>query len=188
MYDYDKSISRLVDRVTKINESTWTPTAEAKALNDLANKLDETAALLAEHRWIYLEEAFNADPPADIGIDGIPIKNTEYRAGKYASLYRGIEELAEFSRKEKALLPNAREKRAVKFAALGLLHVRYQCGYRRPSLYDQSEEVTALLTVCKQAKIVLSKERFRGVLKEALDAFEPTFYSDEIDEILVVSQ
>lgn len=188
MFDYDKCISRLIDLVARINTSTWTPTPESKALGELANKLDQTASLLAEHRWIHLEEAFNADPPPDIGFDGMPIKNTEYRAGKYAGLYRGIEELAEFARKEKEKLPNARKKRAVKVAALGLLHVRYQCGHGQPSLYDQGEEVTALLGICEKANMVLSRERLRGLLKEALDTFDPTFCSNEIAEIFVLSQ
>ena len=188
MYDYRESKLRLIDLVREMHQSDWSPTPKSKALEALAKRLCETADLLSESRWTLLEEAFNADPPPATGIDGLPIPLSEHRAGRYRELRYRLYELADFARSEKDRLPNPRERPAVKFAATGLLHIMYQCDFQRPTLYDNSAAVGELEEVCNAASIVLSRERLRGVLSEALSTFDPLMFDSRITAILAHRQ
>lgn len=187
MLDYEKSIAKLIERVGLIHTSGYSPTEESKALNALAQKLDETIGLMDQDSYWELEDAFNQPSPGSVRIDGSKEEDVE-RAGRYANIRWGMYELADFARRKKGELPHRNKKHAVPFAATGLLHIMYQAGKDFPKLYDHSEAVKELGRVCNGANIVLSAERLRGALTESLESFDPNYRDAGIDEILVFAQ
>lgn len=187
MLDYEQSIAKLIDRVKQIHGSTWSPTPEAKALEALANKLDETIKMMDADTYWDIEEAFNQPQPGRIRDDGTKEPDID-RSGHYSSIRWAMYELAEFARTKKEELPNPKKKHALPFAAIGLLHIMYQAGMARPKLYDQSDAVKELGRICDAANIVLSPERLRGALTKALETFDPLYCDDGVNEILVFTQ
>lgn len=187
MLDYEKSIAKLIERVCLIHTSGYSPTEEGKALDALAQKLEETFALMDQAKYWELEYAFNQPGPGSVRIDGSKEEDIE-RAGRYANIRWGMHELAKFARRKKGELPHRNKKHAVPFAATGLLHIMYQAGKGCPKLYDNSEAVRELGRVCEGAGIVLSAERLRGALTASLESFDPNYRDAGIDDILVFAQ
>lgn len=172
MLDYEKSIDRLIERVKLINTSDWKPAQEIKELGDLINQLKNLAAMMDMDCYWDLEEEFN-QPQENWQSDGTTGPKIE-RAGFYSSLRWKLLELAEFAAKKKESLPNPRQRHALPFAAKGLLHIMRECNMDRPALYNDSKSVQELKRICEAAGIVLSNERLRGALSEALADFSPT--------------
>jgi hypothetical protein len=187
MLDYEKSISKLIERVAMINSAKWSPTPEANALETLATRLDETIALIDEDTYWDLEEAFNQPSPGAVRFDGTTEPDVD-RAGHYASIRWGMYELAEFARRKKEELPHRNKKHALPFAAIGLLHIMYRAGKDRPKLYDNSDAVKELERICKGAGVFLSSESMRGALSASLKSFDPAYLDDGIGDILVFAQ
>lgn len=187
MYDYDKSISKLANRVRLMHESNWSPTPEAKALEELAMQLEQTAALMDRDCYWYLEEEFNKPTLGYVRFDGTREPQID-RSGQFANVRYRMIELADFARQQKNELPNPRKRSAPPFAAVALLHIMYQCGKPRPSLYDNSDAVLALGVVLEKAGICLSKERLRGLLTDALKSFDPCYMNEGIEDVLVCGQ
>lgn len=188
MHDYEKYKFRLINLVRQLHESDWAPTPEAKRLDALVNQLETTVSELSDCRWMFLEEAFNSDLPTETGVDGWPVKQLEDRAGRFGILCCRLRELAALARSEKENLPNARFRPAGKFAAKGLLHVMYECGLPRPSMYDDGDAVIELEKVCKEAGIFLSRPTLRGLLSKAFEEFDPCHVDSRIAEILKLTQ
>lgn len=187
MLDYEQSIIKLINRVKLIHEANWSPTPEAKALDALAQKLNETIAMMDESTYWGLEDAFNQPERGWVRFDGTKEPDID-RSGRYAAVRWAMHELAEFAMAKKSELPNSREKRALPFAAMGLLHIMYQSGSDRPSLYINGDAIKKLGDICNDAGIALSPESLKGALKNALDSFDPLYQNDGIVDILVFSQ
>lgn len=187
MLDYEQSIAKLIDRVKQIHEVNWSPTPEAKALEALANKLEETIAMMDESAYWELEDAFDQPQQGWVRFDGTREPDID-RSGRYASIRWAMYEVAEFARAKKDELPNPKKKHALPFAAIGLLHIMYEAGKERPKLYDRSEAVKELGRICDAANIALSPERLRGALTEALATFDPLYCDDGVNGILVFVQ
>lgn len=187
MLDYEQSIAKLIDRVKQIHEAKWSPTTEAKALEALAKKLDETISMMDMSSYWGLEDSFNQPQRGVVRLDGTKEPDID-RSCRYASVRWAMSELAEFARSKKGELPDPRIKLALPFAAMGLLHIMYQSGKSRPSLYDNGEVVNKLRDICSAAGIVLSPEALRNALKKALDSFDPLYQNDGIADILAFAQ
>ena len=64
-------------------------------------------------------------------------------------------------------LPHPKEKKALKFAAVGVLHLHHVYGVcDNVKLWNNSPAVQLLKTVCERAGLHLSDERYRGMLTD----------------------
>ena len=187
MLDYERSIPKLTETVGLMHSTKWSPTPEAKALELLAKKLDETITLMDRNTYWELEEDFNQPIRGRVHLDGTREPDID-RAGSYAGIRWRMHELAEFARSKKDELPHPNKKHELPFAAMAILHIMYQAGKDRPTLYDNSEAVKELGRVCNGAKIILSPERLRGALAASLESFDPNYMEAGVEEILVFAQ
>ena len=187
MLDYEKSIAKLIERVGQINESGWSPTPEANALKELAEKLEEVISLMDRDTYWQLEDAFNQPERGWVRDDGTREPDID-RAGRYAAIRWGMRELSEFAITNRNELPNPKKKHALPFAATGLLHIMYESGMDRPTLYNDGFAVKELTRICTGAGIYLSTETLRGALKKALDQFDPLYRDAGISDILIFTQ
>lgn len=184
---YERGIDKLIEIVSRIHNSGWSPTESRKTIEAIAKKLEETAELLVSGSAQFDIETFHDErgiPEPVIGLDGYPIEQpTEWEWPSYQSIKWDIRLLAESARLATEQLPDPRKKPAQEFAARGLLHLRHDYGFQRVSLYDNGIDVIELKRVCERAGIVLSRERYRGLLAESLKTFDPYFIEPGYDLI-----
>ena len=186
MYDYRESLSRLSERVQKMRQADGSPTAERRELTDLAADLDRVAERLQAGAFIWLQQAFDRDQRAEIGLDGWPASPDESRANRFAGLRLQIMELAECAKREAESLPDARRRGYLDYCADAFLHIRNECEMPHAVLYDKSEAVADFSAVLNAAGIVLSPERVRGLLAEAQKRFHAFEIPDGLLQLLVV--
>jgi hypothetical protein len=189
-YDYAASIAALIQRLKDLKASSWSPTPHVKKLNAFAKQLDAAADLMDEPEGMEVESAFDTDPPLERGFDGIPIPAdpAETRRGLYQFTKWQLREIADTARSEAEGYPAPQARIAVPLAADVFLHIWYQCGRARPTLYDKGEAVTELLQILESAGMPLSKERVRTALGKALDQFDPLCDRYDSRSFLVICQ
>jgi hypothetical protein len=177
---YKRGIKKLVEIVSRIHSSEWSPTESKRAIEKIAKKLKETAWLLdacgSAQCDIEILHNKRGIPEPVIGLDGIPIQQSpKWEWPSYRSIRQDIELLTESARLAAEQLPDPRKNRALEFAARGFLHLRHDYGFPPISLYNNSDDVIEFESICNSAKIFLSRERYRGVLSESLKTFDPYF-------------
>ncbi len=189
-YNYEASIQKLVEWLILRNKSDWSPTPRVLELKMLAQRLEETADLIGEQRWMFVEEAYNTDPPPEIGKDGWPIERDpeESMQGMWEATKWRLRDIAATALQEAALYPDSRAKPEIPWGASAFLHIWYQCGKDRPTIYDKSEAVLAFGKVCVDAGIHLSDSRYRKALGAAWEEFDPLSQPDGLDLVLVYHQ
>lgn len=193
--DYEASKEQLIERVRSLREIDLnrSSTPYIKAHLEFAQHLEKTAEMFDEHRWMFLEEAVDRDPPQEIGLDGLPIPLhlSELRGGYFKITAMRLQEIAAIAREEAATYPDSRQRIALPFAAYGLLFIMYNCEKPRPRFSDNSPDVKELKQVCEAAGIVLSNTALRNALRKAWASFTPTICLSDghrYDELLVYSQ
>lgn len=188
MLDYNESISRLIAKVSAIHNSekdTAHRTKEAKRYRALADKLDDTARQLDQDHYSYLEEAFDQPLPSYTNIDGTTTKGP-FREVRYKGIYWALRDLAEFARRTSKEVPSSRKRFAAPFAAMAFLHILYDAGKPMPTLHNHSDATKALQELCEKAGVILSPERTRGLLSDALNDFDPLHFPfGSLDDVLV---
>lgn len=183
---YEIRIQRLIEIVKRIHENEWSSTDRKKAIKTIANKLKETADLLrlcgSAQQDIELFHDECVTPAQVTGLNGLPIEQDSVNPS-YRSIQQYVQLLAKSACLAAEQLPAARTKNALKFAARGLLHLRYDYDFPQVSLYDNSEDVIELERICKQLGIHLSRERLRGALSESFKTFDPRFMEAGFEQI-----
>lgn len=176
--DYEASAARLSRWLAERRTSESSPTEYVKELRALAKQLEATAAQMSDlqSRGLELEQAIDKDLPPQIRIDGLPISTDETNAGRYQHAITELREIATTSNRLADEQPNARAKPELLLAATYFLHIWYEAGNALPTLYDNSEAVTAFKGVLDAGNYPLSKERARGILTTALETFDPLFH------------
>ena len=174
---YEAGVDRLVKRLRLMNESAWSPTPKRRAAEDLAAKLVDLADYLDETGTLQfdVEELHDRPPPLVVGDDGWLQTDTvaeSWHLSYKATIWR-MRDLADSARRVANELPNPRANPALPFAALVFLHLRYRCGFPRPSLYDLGEDMQAFQRVTEAAGIVREPQTLRGPLSAALKEFDP---------------
>lgn len=166
--DYLRRLDRLVQEIRAVNEADrqWSPTPERKRYEDFAARAEEFAERILGLECTDVEAVHDELRSNDRGevVNGYPCMK---------SIRQHVLDLAESARVASDRLPNPRARRALPFAALGLLRLRYEFGFPRPALSNSSADVVELDQVCRAAGLVLSRERLRGALAEALSGFKP---------------
>ena len=178
MLDYTESINRLIARVSAIHKAekdTSHRTSEARSYCDLADTLDKTAELLNDDRYLYLEEMFNQPLGDYVDFDG-KVTRGPFREVSYKGIYWSLRDLAEFARRTAKDVPSSRKRFAAPFAAMAFLHILYEAGKPMPTLHDNSDATKALQELCEKAGVILSPERIRGLLSDALKDFDPLYF------------
>lgn len=188
MLDYNESINRLIAKVSAIHKAekdTSHRTSEARSYRDLADTLDETAALLDQGRYCYLEEMFNQPLDDYVDFDG-KVNRGPFREVRYKGIYWALRDLAEFARRTAKEVPSSRKRFAAPFAARAFLHILYDAGKPMPTLHDYSDATKALQELCAKAGVFLSSERIRGLMSDALNDFDPLYFPfGFLDDVLV---
>ncbi|MFA7666364.1 MAG: hypothetical protein WCY32_09620 [Burkholderiaceae bacterium] len=174
---YDHGVDRLVEWVKSVHEShgrrNWTETR--RRYEAFAQRAEEFANLIAEHEATDIEEVFERHE-TEVGADGWPIDHepaTTMKVLKYQ-----IQDLAASARTAASELPTARQKLALPMAAKGFLYLRYDYGFDRPALSNNSEDVRELGRICQLSGIVLSPETVRNALAEAIRTFDPHYRAE----------
>lgn len=182
--NYQRGLERLVEYVTHIheaeskrNDERWDRTEHKKRIEKVADELKKTADLLSgqssELFDIEMAHDERRQPTKSVGINGWHSEENELLPSMEA-IESLIRDLAESASSAAQRIPHPNTKRALPIAAKGLLHLRYECGFPKPVLSNNSEEVIDLGIVCKKASMVYSPERLRGALSLAIKDFDPT--------------
>lgn len=186
MSTYEAAIVRLIERARQIDQAgrEWSPTPKRKKLEEIAKRIDELVAVLHEHgsAQFALEECHDRAPPPEFGANGLPLEVEQWGAS-YKGTIGHMCDLAESARRAAAELPHPNEKRALPFAALGLLHIRWRFGQPRPTLYEAGPCVQELKRVCDAAGLPRSTVALRGALKGALAEFDRFYCPDYIEDL-----
>jgi hypothetical protein len=188
--DLDVSLNKLSDWLSDRRANGYDYSEDLRRHRGLATKLMSTAALLDSQEWFYLECAFDEDPPPTIGNDGLSIPYPSNNTARYKILLSQLRELAETADRLADENPKPRTKPEIPMAADFFLHLWLAAGNERPTLYDTGPAVTALKAALSAGGYVLSGERVRGILTEALSKFDPHFCLDQwqLDRLMVWRQ
>ena len=184
MDDYESGISRLVKSVRGMNnghrggELRKEIMQFSNRLNALVNDLDELGSAQFD-----IECEHDKDPAPEFGIDGYPRSVPDWGCSYKATLMY-MSALADSAKRAADSLPTARQKLALPFAALGVLHLRYKHEYPAPKLSDNSPDVLELERVCKAAGMFKSIETLRNALSAAMSSFDRYYFPLGIDEVL----
>lgn len=184
MDNYEGGIARLVVRVRGMNGAHQGGKLNkvilqfASRLNALVEDLDAMGSAQFD-----LECEHDKEPVSDIGIDGYPIPAVNWGCN-YKSTLMHMTALAESAKRAADSLPTSRQRLALPFAALGVLHLRYKYEYPAPKLSDNSIDVLELERVCKAAGIYKSKETLRNALSVAMSSFDRNYFPPGIDGVL----
>jgi hypothetical protein len=185
MKTYAEAEALLIERVRLMHRSDWSPTPGRAAalafvdrLRELADDLDSTGSIQFD-----IEAMHDRSAEAMTGPDGWPVPAPEVGASFKATLWH-MRTLAESAQAVADGLPDPRERPALPFAALVYLHLRYQHGLPRPTAYNDGEGVRELKRIADAAGLVRSPAAVRGVLKAALDEFDPHHVPEYVREFL----
>jgi hypothetical protein len=171
--DYEASAARLSEWLADMLASDWTPTDGVKQYRDLSAKLEAVAELLNGPEWLFLEHEVDKDPPPATGLDGWPIVTDETNAGRFLGTIMGLRDIAEAAARLADEYPNSRARPELGRAASYFLHIWYEAGKPRPSLYENGEAVGALKSILDAAGYPIDPISVRGILKAALKEFDP---------------
>jgi hypothetical protein len=182
--DYESGISRLIERVRRMNKGHGGGTLSKEILqfaSRLKGLVDDLDSLGSAQEDIECEH--DKDPAPEIGNDGYPRPVTVWGCSYKATLMH-MSALADSAKRAADSLPTARQKLALPFAALGVLHLRYRYEYPAPKLSDNSPDVLELKRVCEAAGMFKSNETLRNALSAAMISFDRYYFSPGIDEVL----
>lgn len=166
--DFEASAAKLAEWLAGIKATATRPKDEAREYRALAARLAAVAEALDEPQWWELEAEF--DRP-ETGLDGYPIPN----AGRYRAAIRLLGELSDVAAGLADDLPTER-KPELGWAAAYFLHLWLETRGDRPTLSNNSEAASAFGRILEAGGYVLSPERVRGILADALRTFDPTFH------------
>jgi hypothetical protein len=183
--EYHQRLDRLVAQVRGLNEITWSPTPVRKAAKVIADELDRLVLKLranSDARWLIEQEYERVRNETDTGLDGWPEPVTDHVW--FEAVIQRMELMAVCARGAIATLPNPHLKRALPFAALGVLLLRNR--YERPPAVksNQSADVLDLEFVCDSAGIPKDVVTLRLALTAALKVFDPQFVPPEYHDIV----
>lgn len=184
MDDYESGISRLVKSVRGLSkghrggELSKEIMQFSNRLNALVNDLDELGSAQFD-----IECEHDKDPAPEVGIDGMPKPALDWGCTYKATLMH-MSALADSAKRAADSLPTSRQKLALPFAALGVLHLRYRHEYPPPKLSDISPDVLELKRVCEAAGVFKSNETLRNALSAAMSSFDRYYFPPGIDEVL----
>lgn len=188
--DLDASLTKLSEWLSDIRANGYDFGEDSRRHLGLASKLMSTVDLLNGEEWFYLECEFDKDPPPTISANGLPILYPGNNAARYKILLSQLRELAETAERLADANPKPRTKPEIPMAADFFLHLWLAAGNKRPTLYDAGPAVTALSGTLSAGGYVVSNERVRGILTEALNKFDPHFCLDQwrLDRLMVWRQ
>ncbi len=184
-YDYEEGKRLISVRLAGVRSRDWSPTPEVRRLKSLIEDLEAMANRLGGQEWLYLEAAHDADSLVEYGLDGYPIDPGISNVGRFAGVRFGLQELAKTARAQLEELPSARERNEVPHAAQLFLHLRYECGMPRPTLYEGGEAIMEFTRLCEVANVYLSPERIRNILSEALKTVDAHLPPSGLTYVLV---
>lgn len=185
---YKEGVARLIERM-RLMDGDWSPTPLRNELLDIRKRLLELVQLL-EGQGVALsdlEEEHDKEPSLIIGDDGLPIDQSNYGVNYKATLWH-MRDLADSAQRASEKLPGARERLAIPFAALALVHLKYWHGENLPKLSNNSPAVLELSEICTKAGKPRAIESIRNNLSSALRDFDPHFYPPGVYEILTGCQ
>ncbi len=185
IYDYEEGKRLISVRLAEVRATDWSPTPEVRRLKSLIEDLEAMANRLGGQEWLYLEAAHDADSLVEYGLDGYPIDPGISNVGRFAGVRFGLQELAKTARAQLEELPSARERNEVPHAAQLFLHLRYECGMPRPTLYEGGEAIMEFTRLCEVANVYLSPERIRNILSEALKTVDAHLPPSGLTYVLV---
>lgn len=185
---YDEGVTRLIVQVRRM-DGDWSPTPLRNELLDIRRRILELAELLDEQgvAQFDLEEEHDQDPQPILGADGLKVDQPQYGAGYKATLWH-MRDLADSAQRAANKLQGSRQRIALPFAALGLVHLKYWHGEKLPKLSNTSPAVLELSEIFTKAGKPRSIESTRNFLAAALKDFDPHFYPPGVYEILTGSQ
>lgn len=188
--DLDASLKKLSEWLAMRRANEHSFTENSRRHRGLSERLRALAAVLDDDEWFYLEEAYDQDPPPTVGLNGMPIPYSGNNAMRYKILRSQLRELAETADRMADGNPKPRSKPELPLAGDFFLHLWLAAGFDRPSLYDDGPAVTSFKSVLDDAKYVLTAQRVRGILSEALDRFDPHYCLDQwqLDRLMVWRQ
>ncbi len=188
--DLEASLNRLSEWLKAARCQDHDYAEDARQYQELADRLRETAALLDQHKWTFLEDRFNESNPPFVGVNGLPVPCTVNNAGRYKGLYWGLRELAQTADELAHENPKARTKPELGYAAAYFLHLWREAGRDRPKMYDKGDAVIALNKVLRSAGFVLSLERVRGILNNAWQVFDSSHCInwEHLNDLMVFKQ
>lgn len=192
MTDYDAAIAKLVARAMPMQAAEYTPTPERKALEGIAEQIEELVERLRDAGSVqHSIEAHHNERVREQGrLVRIGFAQQLGVQSDFAQTLGVMYDLAMSAREAAEILPDAREKTALKFAASAFLHIRYRCEFQLPRFSNTSDDVRDFgevwAKICKCAEPPLSPERLRGALKSAFDEFDPNFVPPGVDEIIAI--
>lgn len=184
MDEYESGILRLVECVRGMSkghrggEQCKEILQFASRLNALIDDLDSLGSAQSD-----IESEHDKDPAPEIGIDGYPRPAPVWGCSYKATLMH-MSALADSAKRAADSLPTSRQKLALPFAALGVLHLRYRHEYPPPKLSDISPDVLELKRVCEAAGVFKSNETLRNALSAAMSSFDRYYFPPGIDEVL----
>jgi len=184
-YDYEEGKRRISAWLAEARASDWSPTPEVCRLQSLIDDLESMADRLGGQEWLFLEAAHDAAPSPEIDVTGFDLNSEVSNLGRYAGLRLQLAELAQTARQRIEELPNSRQRPEVPQAVELLLHLRYECEFKPPTVYDCGEFVIELDDVCRAAGVQLSHYRLRNILQEVLETFDRHVIPAGLIEILV---
>lgn len=184
---YNEALAKLMKRVRQIhvNHGAANVTTKKRELEEIATQLDKVIEVLERQGTAQsdIEELHDRPPPPAVGFDGYPVAVDDYGAS-YKGTIGYMRDLADSARRAANEMPDSRAKHALPFAALALLHIRYQHGFPRPAISVTSDDVVELKRVTTEAGIVLSDGRLSNALGAALREFDPHLLPYHIRELL----
>lgn len=182
--DYHQRLDRLVAQVRWLNEDPWSTTPVRKDAEAIADDLDGVVRNLranGDAQWLIGSEHDRA--PDETGLDGWPEPLESFDV-RYDEVVYHMERLAASARRAIAPLPNSRVRRALPFAALGVLLLRHTYEMPPAVLSNHSDDVVELEFVCDAAGMHQKIETLRNALSEALKVFDPQFVPSEYRHIV----
>lgn len=170
---YESAIGRLIEltRARHRHDREWKPTRAKKSVEAVTAQIDAMIDTL--HRPGNAQEAIKATHDSAVFWIGEDGRTREVDTGRanYDQIVQQLRFLRDSARNAAAAYPHPNKKRALPFAAAGLLHIRYHFKFPRPACSESGDEVRELARICEAAQIWLAPVTLRGAVAEALDEF-----------------
>lgn len=189
--------SRLTDVADDVDDQViamagpWSPTALRKECLSIARRLTDLADDLdgASSAWSEIEDEHDKQPPPLVGRDGYPIPQS-YASCSYQATVLDMRALAESAKRAAENLPNSRERFALPFAAMGLIHLKVWHGQDVLPIDVLKPIVEELQEICEAACIKsnrgesLSGEALRNELRKQWGKFDRCYFPPGIWEVV----
>ena len=161
-----------------LDESGWTSTTYRHWLEGLQVDLQRMREKLGQIPADLLHRKHNRNAT---GLDGYPILiEDDPRRRGFTQILADLSTLEEEASSIISSLPHPKSKKALSFAALGLLHLMVECNLDCPRVHLNAPAVLLLEKVCQRANLHYSRETLKGAMARALTAFDPLYMQDEL--------